>query len=140
MRDPRELRRVRRARWTAAGALLYLLGLLAQSLHFAHVRHQVCEHGELVHAGAHSGSAAQGHAGAHDEDGSPQVSGEGGEAEAHHHCPQATPASTAGLRVAAGLEVAPCAAPARQCLAPDRPRPPAFARFLLAPHHSPPPA
>ena len=132
MNRSRELRRRRQALLYLA---LFLVGALWSFGHEVAVQHAICpEHGEVVDV-ATSSVAAEDH-----DHGPSFVPGAGsGEAEEHGHCPALSfvrersvhPEHVPGLRTSACL------------LAPAIPRPlgsswQSFARFLLAPNHSPP--
>jgi hypothetical protein len=120
--------------------VLFLVGSIASSLHMALVRHAVCpEHGEVVHV-APTPDAPVCASAAHDHHdvrwaALPASSDDAG----HDHCPVATQARVRDVawtpvRVVVQKDGAPLA---RAC-APASPRVPAFARFYLAPKHSPP--
>lgn len=119
------------------GLLFILLASrVGLELHWALVRHTVCaEHGELVEL---SSAPSSEHAGAHQSEG-PLLLPSAGEEHGHEHCLLATAAREQPL-TGAGAEqwvAAPAATGVQPAADPSQPWLP-FARYLLAPHTSPP--
>lgn len=115
---------------------VYALGMLAAHWHAATQSHEVCEHGDVVHAKL--GPAHADHAGGPDPAWS--SGGAHGEVEAHGHCGLWSPSLRPALDTRATLEARPAVelvrAPARELTRPEA----AFALYLLAPGRSPPEA
>lgn len=118
---------------TAVVAWLGAVALLAGTLHFALISHDICaDHGELVHRASASG-------GEHPHDRGP-VAAPSSDGEEHDHCPlagrrhdQLAVAEAAAVRVAEGPVALVPAVTKRGPVAPSR-----AALLLAAPKQSPP--
>jgi hypothetical protein len=120
-----------------AALALFVLGFWVQGLHSALESHEVCEHGEPVHA-AHAAQSSSERSTPFEEDHAPSASDQGEHESEHHHCGIATavPLSelpSTPLALALGVPGAP-----QPSLSRGEPRADSIPRFLLAPHHSPP--
>ena len=116
--------------------VLYALGFVSNGLHFSLFRHEVCEHGELVHVAVAATQACEhGVVGQHAHDGE----SEGGEG-LHEHCALSPATNSTPLAVPRAAEAL---ARGERLLAARRreaPRAASIELVLIAPHHSPPSA
>lgn len=127
-------------RRSLAALVLFVVGFLAQGLHSAFESHEVCEHGEFVHA---EGARAHDVHGASDalvpetREG-PTVDVADEHESTHHHCGIAVAAPLVEPSFAAPFGLAQPLAPVAVVLPLCAPRVERIARLRLAPHHSPP--